>query len=93
MHKNWTALGLQLQAGGGEVRGSSPKAMGIINVYCSFMSLSLSACFHPLGIVCVREHYSLFDVCLTYAPTRAHTVEFGGIKGSLAHTTLMESRC
>lgn len=61
-------------AGGGEeVRGSGPKAMGIINVYCSFMSLSLSACFHPLGIVCVREHYSLFNVCLTHAPTRAHT--------------------
>lgn len=70
-----------------------------MNVYCSFVSLSLSACFHPLGIVCVNEHYSLF-LCLSDSPSRMHThtnthsrVGGVGIKGSLAHTTLMESRC
>ena len=75
-----------------------------MNVYCSFVSLSLSACFHPLGIVRVKEHYSLFYVCLNHPPlcarththTHTHThsrVGGVGIKGSLAHTTLMESRC
>lgn len=80
-------------------QGAGLKVVGIMNVYCSFVSLSLSACFHPLGIVCVKEHYSLFYGCLTHPLTRTHaphtnTVELGGgIKGSLAHTTLMESRC
>lgn len=44
-----------------------------MNVYCSFVSLSLSACFHPLGIVRVKEHYSLFYVCLNHPPLNART--------------------
>ncbi len=49
------------------------RAVAIMNVYCSFVSLSLSACFHPLGIVCGKEHYSFFYVCLTHPPARTHT--------------------
>lgn len=63
-------------------------AVHIMNVYCSFVSQSLSAL--P---VCVKRHYSLFLLLLDTHTNTLWSRGWVGIKGSAAHTTLMESRC
>lgn len=94
MHRDQAAFGLELQGPGTDLN-----AVGIMNVYSFFVSLSPFSLLSS-AIVFVIELYGRFCVCLihvpTCIPTEIHTQIFffrGGIKSFLPHTTLIGSRC